>query len=1235
MSYVLNRLAACLACKEFAINLPTTFHSRTSSSTLSQEGSNEFLDHIFGAIRDPQPIVRACAVDALSQCLKIIVNRDHLSLTTLLCQVYNLVKGGLEEQPMARKTHRNRLSVESAQHGSLLAISSLLTHCYAFVGPRFREICEVVLSFCKHDKTLIRLEVIRIIPRLALRSPKVFSTRYLDKALHFLMECARMISGQRSGIPLQGAAFTSLGQLCIALVDEESGEAIGGTKEKTLAIRNDPDSGGLIMDMRSCGIIYQELSGIFLLVRAGLSADPDNLHTVRAALHCATSIVEALGDLAVPYLPALTADMFLAGLSVDLIHCLRSITAQAPGQKNQIEDRILQGISECLTNNATDPLSSYQKFIRCERGLPGTDEIEDFDIMTNTETNEHIILALDTLSSLGNSEGMISTSEGKVPLLPFVRDTVSLYIEHPDSKVRKAASLTCCNLLVPPKMANASKHCLGGLAGKCVESILQKLIRIAVVDSDQQVRLTIIENLDNRYDPYLLQSPAMRQLFVLVQDENLSNRSAAVILLARLAARNPSGSLPLLQGLLRKILLDLNCGLSNGRSREEATRMLVVFLRSKSLRRLFLPILPQLVNSLPLDKDAPPRLASALLEAVGELAQASGEALQPWIHQIVPHLLDMMEDRSSASKQRTSLRTLGQISGSTGYVIRPYFDYPKLLTQATDILPAAKRAPWSLRREVIRTLGIMGALDPLRHKKLAARTHSNANVGSAYFEDALDDSSLNLDTTTRQITSRFDNNMPVDPSDEIDQLPASLFMYDQYAMEAQPITGVVSMKRMTPSDYDFFPTVAVQALLRILRDPSLSVHHVMVLQALMFVFNSLGLACVPFLPKVVPHLLSAVKPSGSFQIRETLLLHLDSLASLVREHIRPYLEPIFDLVDELWSTRHLPTLLNLFVNLAKGAPDEFKLHMPRLLKRSHLTFDVFQSSDWRPVGSRSELEKSTEELRLLLKMFRDLVEIMPEFLHVSVPALLRLVDTLAGYSATIDLEGSEPVLTELLVQSVRTVAVLLEGLLVEQPILTTHFLVNGGMSRKNSKIVMSSTVVQPLVRILIEKPPKSQHVGLTMIEALCVCVLVVGPNEWIDFHHRNVRNAIMTWQDSIRTKDEGALSPTFINCIELYDEAVQSESLSVAQSIRLRTKNWRQKYQLFSTQMGDNDFGQGDNDPNDLVDQAAQTGTQGLSGANRQRLNQARLQRAWDVSQRVARDDWEVRFAVCFDFAFI
>lgn len=49
---------------------------------------------------------------------------------------------------------------------------------------------------------------------------------------------------------------------------------------------------------------------------------------------------------------------------------------------------------------------------------------------------------------------------------------------------------------------------------------------------------------------------------------------------------------------------------------------------------------------------------------------------------------------------------------------------------------------------------------------------------------------------------------------------------------------------------DYYPTVAINALMRLLRDPSMASHQQAVTQALFNIFRTLGLACVPYLPKV-------------------------------------------------------------------------------------------------------------------------------------------------------------------------------------------------------------------------------------------------------------------------------------------------------------------------------------------------------------------------------------------------
>lgn len=70
------------------------------------------------------------------------------------------------------------------------------------------------------------------------------------------------------------------------------------------------------------------------------------------------------------------------------------------------------------------------------------------------------------------------------------------------------------------------------------------------------------------------------------------------------------------------------------------------------------------------------------------------------------------------NQPQVSLRTLGRIIGATRYVVVPYMRFPTLMDSAFAILRGGNTSPWSLRREVFRTLGILGALDPYKYRQI-------------------------------------------------------------------------------------------------------------------------------------------------------------------------------------------------------------------------------------------------------------------------------------------------------------------------------------------------------------------------------------------------------------------------------------------------------------------------------------------------------------------------------------
>jgi len=1433
-----RRLAATLTLKELALNAPTAFFTKTTQTILGQPANNDFIDQIFPVLRDPQPIVRVCAADALGACLRVIMDRKLSSTTGLLCQVYTSMLEGFEapkkqKQPASTKRSNNHnanilgnIRLEAGQHASLLVLREMLDHCVDFIRPRLELSCDAVVELANHPKALIRLEAIRLFPRLAQCHPASFCRRYLRQSLDFLIVSAVTPPSQKVGVDLRPAAFFAIGQLALAMRDP-SGEGIIRTTIQLQKKKDNPNEKEYVYDSND-GDIYARLDEIFALVKnelqksflvpaptkqttkhsGGVSAD-----TRSEALHCGADLVQALGEHSRDYVGDLLECMFATGLSRDLILCLRAIASRLPSEKLAIEDRLLEEISVCLAGTSAikqicDPfrqsrakdserssgsidltwedvspnpdgrprsmsnwsaksrrvstdshLSSAHLNLDASNHRPSSlrqsvrnmsdprldldryNRDQDINILINMASSrsviEKLVLSLRTLGSFGKGRGEKITYGSCVTLLPFVRDVVASYLNHPSSDVRREAASTCCLLLLPkqsatslariggspsyttslvglqPKVSSSGlilQMRLGGPSGALVEEVLQKLLCAVVSDLSPLVRNCIVRALDARYDPYLVQAHHLPPLFMLLQDESLAVRAAALRLLGRLAVLNPAPILPDLRRVLVELILELRCGGDTGGGRESAIRLLVVFLQGDALGRLVQPFLLAIIEALPL-KGAPPRLASASLEALGELAQVTGKEMTPWIQQLLPHILETMQDQSSSNKQRTSMKTLGQIAGGTGYVITPYFDFPQLLTIAADILPATKRAPWALRREVIRTLGLLGALDPDRYFNHKAR--QTGGTGGGYFIEGEDDDAsespasssgpvaiatpnsssydgpVNRDVnlsgslsapatgnskTTAQLLVDGSQHPQPDTrkgNDAEEEEPAHLFMYEQYAMTSQPDSKLPPNLRLTPSDEDFYPTVAVQALTRILKDPSLAVYHGMVMQSVMYIFDNLGLRCVPFLKRIVPHILNTVRTCGQESLRESLLKQVVSLSAIVKDHLRPYLPAIFDTVVDQWNTtRHLGTILSLVEKVADGVPDEFRNYVPRLVPQILSSIDTsqIQISEWRS-GNRVYASTSAQfdRLELILRSIRGLRGTLGDYLHLLVPALVKLLDVLTD-PVTTSGPSIRPEFSRLTITTAQTISVLLMTSDNTLPPPSPVLLAGGGGTRSTNAMVplvsssssLPARAAQPLMRMLSREPIVGRDVGLALIEAICVCAKRLGTDRWMIFFDVAARDVISRWQDRAglghprlgddptrsggeddNTRTDGGIQDESgrkeLVGLALYDEAVKEmgmehllgyESIiSISAGGRLMAND----SQHFFAADGFDGVDALDNDlPPSTPSFLPSTSTGGPSN-NKLRVNPTLLQRSWDVSSRSTREDWDEwmrRFAV-------
>jgi FKBP12-rapamycin complex-associated protein len=583
--------------------------------------------------------------------------------------------------------------------------------------------------------------------------------------------------------------------------------------------------------------------------------------TVDPVFDCISRLAVAVGQTLSKYMEALLDPIFACELTPKLTQALVDMAFYIPPVKPTIQERLLDMLSKVLCGEPFKPL-----------GAPTPNSIAAAPVVAKDSKDplayEHrqteIKLALNTLGSFDFSGHVLNE---------FVRDVAIKYVEDENPEIREAAALTCCQLYVRDPIVNQTSY----HAIQVVSEVIEKLLTVGVADPDPGIRRTVLAALDERFDRHLAKAENIRTLFFALNDEVFAIREVAIAIIGRLTHVNPAYVIPSLRKVLIQMLTELEFS-DVARNKEESARLLSLLVQNS--QRLIKPYVDPMISVLlPKARDPSPAVASTILKAIGELATVGGEDMIPYIDKLMPIIIEALQDQSSTAKREAALRTLGQLASNSGYVIRPYLEYPQLLEILQNIIRGEpQRGP--LRQETIKLMGILGALDPYRHQEVEERSP--------------------------EMQLRLESNQMTDIS--------------------------LMMTGLTPSNKEYFPTVVINALLNILKDPSLVQHHAVVIEAIMSIFRTLGLECVSFLDKIIPAFLSVIRSSPSNRL-ESYFSQLGVLVTIVRQHIRNFLPDIVTVLQEYWNVS--PTLqaniLQLVEAISRSLEGEFKIYLAGLL----------------------------------------------------------------------------------------------------------------------------------------------------------------------------------------------------------------------------------------------------------------------------------------------------------------
>ncbi|KAG0345157.1 phosphatidylinositol kinase- protein kinase tor1 [Podila humilis] len=888
------------------------------------------LDHIWVAFRDPNQHIRSAAADALSAVLIIVADRNSPHKDSWYSRINEEAQRGL------------RIATTESIHGSLLIYRELLLHAGMFMHKLYMDTCDTVFKYRDHRDGLVRRAVISLIPDLAAYNPPEFANVYLHRSiLHILSQLRKDKERSLLKEKDRSNAFMAIGK--VALVARA-------------------DMGEYLDDILGC-------------IKDGLRVKSKNrIQTDTPIFSCISMLANAVGQALTKHMHELLDLMFSTGLSEPLRQSLSDLSNCIPPLLPIIQERLLNMLSMILSGQMYKPLGAPS----ATRGTITNSPIRRDMLSSETKDVDAIILALNTLGSFNFSGHVLNE---------FVRDCCIPYLEDDNPDIRRSAAQTCCQLFVrDPICYQTSAH-----AVQVVGEVLEKLLTVGIADPDPLIRQTVIASLDERFDRHLAQAENVRSLFIALNDEIFAIREFAISTIGRLSMHNPAYVMPSLRKTLIQLLTEIEySGVS--RNKEESARLLALLVIAA--QKLVKPYVESIIKVLlPKARDQSAGVVSSILAALGELARVGGEDLLPFMDQLMPLIIDTLQDQSSPTKRSAALKTLGQLSSNTGYVIDPYIKYPSLLDTLMTILKTEQSS--TIRRETIKLLGILGALDPYRHKQMV-------------------------------IESVDDNQQDKSQSTDVSLLMAGL----------------------GPSSEDYYPTVVINALLKILKDPSLSQQYQPATQAILNIFQALQLKMVPFLPQIMPVYLSIMQ-SGTLLNLDFYFEKMGFLVLIVKLHIRPYLPDLLQLVKDNWNhTRLQERIIGLVESIAVALDGEFKAYLPNLLQSFLAVFDTDMT------------ERHDASLRVL-QAFVKFGSNIEEYMHLVIPVLVR---TFEKAEAPMNLRRA----------AINTI---------------------GTLSRKVNFSDYASRIIHPFARILALPGPELR---MSTMDSLCALVLQLG-QDYVNF----------------------------------------------------------------------------------------------------------------------------------------
>ncbi|ELP85087.1 FKBP12-rapamycin complex-associated protein, putative [Entamoeba invadens IP1] len=765
----------------------------------------------------------------------------------VLLHLFTAKAEGFDLSPLYEQAvmYLKRMNNPDLQHGALLILTALLHNCREFMVSKFKEVLQIFLNNRENKIVIIKKTILQSLAEFANFDPTSFAPKNEVVAELYNKDIRT------------GQEFNSPENDDVRRVKVQ--EPLSGVMNYLVnCTRNFPEKnivfsviGDIAREVKS--EMYPYLENVFTQIKSIVLSKEKQSEVLNAVMYCTQQLIEFIP---VPRVFTLFYQIYPNllenGISQNLVSLVKKAcdVCSNPSYRHQIQKMLLDSICGILLGKAYIPF-----------GAPEHLKMFNKVIVPSLDNSEQIILALNTLHSFKFKDNII----------PVVKECIMKFIDSEDKGIRKESAMLI-KVLLPP--LDETKKVVSTLN---VIDVLEKILEHGLSDGETEIRLTIVKLLDERFDNFLAQSKKIQTMFVVLNDENLKVREQAICIIGRLTKYNPAFVMPSFRKTIIRLLTQLKYS-SDLKTNEEASLLMGRLI--KSSERLIKPYVE------PLLEDLLPKLEESidkshgetciyLLNAIGDLTTI-GNDLSAFVKRLMKCMITVLSDKGNTQKRSerrgAALSALGKLTRNIGYVVQPYYDYPELLGILLDL--ASNERTQSIKLELIKVFGIIGAIDTYKYKLLTEKDSANNND---------------------------------DPDNSDNMLPTT-----------QPGTD------------EFYALTVFSLLFEILRDNSLYIGHSQTVETFVGVVLYLNKKSLPFIPQILSIYLKLFKTCLP-GVRPALIKGLADMMCLIEKNIREYLSDIVNLIQECWDETTVLPILSLVGEISSVMHDEFKTYMPKML----------------------------------------------------------------------------------------------------------------------------------------------------------------------------------------------------------------------------------------------------------------------------------------------------------------